>query len=101
TNVPSNFKTAGASAETWLAATLPPWMSSTNDVLRSKHVRTIFEVTADAFFAHSRSAFRRLASSSKKDFVKYWTMYRSLEAEEASAEKPSRSRGGRARAGKV
>src|SRR5437879_11100831 len=71
-------------------------MSSTNDVLRSKHERMIFEVTADAFFAHSESALRRLASSSKKDFVKYWTMYRSLEAEEDSAEKPSRSRGDRA-----
>src|SRR2546427_9884226 len=71
-------------------------MSSTNDVLRSKHVRTIFEVTADAFFAHSGSALRRLASSSKKDFVKYWTMYRSFEAEEDSPEKPSRLCNGRA-----
>src|SRR5437867_5654205 len=70
-------------------------MSSRNDALRSKHVRTIFAVIADAFFAHSASAFRRLATSSKKDFVKYWAMSCSLEAEEDSPEKPSRTRGGR------
>src|SRR5881296_4576858 len=49
-------------------------MSTRNDALRSVHVRTIFAVMAAAFFAHSGSAFRRLASSSKKAFVKYWTM---------------------------
>src|SRR5207249_5505952 len=50
------------------------WMSTRNDALRSVHVRTIFAVMAAAFFPQSGSAFRRLASSSKKAFVKYWTM---------------------------
>src|SRR5213080_770268 len=49
-------------------------MSTRNDALRSVHVRTIFAVMAAAFFPQSGSAFRRLASSSKKAFVKYWTM---------------------------
>src|SRR2546426_9800602 len=49
-------------------------MSTRNDAVRSVHVRTIFAAIAAAFFAHSGSAFRRLASSSKKAFVKYWTM---------------------------
>src|SRR2546429_7226845 len=49
-------------------------MSTRNDALRSVHVRTIFAAMAAAFFPQSGSAFRRLASSSKKAFVKYWTM---------------------------
>src|SRR5213594_5278345 len=49
-------------------------MSTRNDALRSVHVRTILAVMAAAFFPQSGSAFRRLASSSKKAFVKYWTM---------------------------
>src|SRR2546428_9956149 len=49
-------------------------MSRRNDALRSVQVRTIFAAMAAAFFPHSGSAFRRPASSSKKAFVKYWTM---------------------------
>src|SRR5437867_13264915 len=49
-------------------------MSRRNDALRSVHVRTIFATMAAAFFPHSGSALRRVASSSKNAFVKYWTM---------------------------
>src|SRR5438128_6802675 len=49
-------------------------MSTRNEALRSVEVRTIFAVIAAAFFPHSGSALRRLATSSKNALVKYCTV---------------------------
>src|SRR6266571_4042134 len=71
---PSNLKSAGTSDGTALALTFPPTMSRRNDAFRSMQVNTIFAVTVVARFAHSGSALRRLATSSKNVSEKYWTI---------------------------
>src|SRR6059036_1759393 len=65
-------------------------MSTRNEALRSVQVRTIFAVIAAAFFPHSGSKLRRLATSSKNALVKYCTVDAALAPRKSAHRKKAR-----------